>query len=92
MALRTNMNKALTFIGLTTLTDEEFDAADLDEDASDLDQFNALKHVLSERGAQSNSYRRLTSYFKAKGLQFSTSETDEKPPAKSNVYLGSPLE
>jgi hypothetical protein len=90
VAIRVTLNKALTFIGQATLTDEEFTTLDLDDDASDLDQYNGLKSVINERGGTPAVFRRLASYYKAKGLTFS--DDDEAPPAKTNVYMGSALE
>jgi hypothetical protein len=90
MAIRADLNEVLVFIDCETLTDEEFDALDVDSDSTDREQFDALKSVLASREAVSNSYARLTSYFKAKGLTFTDDEVE--PLEATNIFLGAALE
>ncbi len=89
--MRAILNAILQFIGAESLTDDEYAALSLEISASDQDKYNALKGVLASREAVSNMYRRLTSYFKAKGMVFSDEAAADMPILKTNVFVGSPL-
>lgn len=88
--MRATLNAILAFIGATSLTDEEWESLELSEDPSERDQFNALKYILVQREAVSDMYRRLVSYFKAKGMSFGD-ESSSAAIGSSNIFVGSPL-
>jgi acyl transferase domain-containing protein len=84
MSLRSDLNGILTFIGTSTLTDEEYEIADeAIEDSSDSSEvYNGLTLVLDERELVSTMHDRLKYYYLAKGVSF-TVDT-----AKSNIFVG----
>lgn len=87
--MRDILNGILVFIGAESLTDEEWNSLDIDDGADQEAQFNALKFILSSREAVSDMYRRLTCYFKAKGMVFGEESNSEI--GSSNIFLGSVL-
>lgn len=88
--MRTTLNGILQFIGASSLTDEEWNSLDADALDSDRLRFDALKGVLASRESVSEMYRRLVSYFKAKGMTFGDDEPTEALES-SNIFVGSSL-
>jgi hypothetical protein len=87
--MRAFLNAVLTFIGAASLTDLEYDFAsgELDDTASDSDNYAVLDSILEDRGSVSQSRDRLRYYYIAKGL-----ELGEVDAAQSNILLGGSLE
>lgn len=89
MTLREWLNAVLSFIGATSLTDEEYDGINfLGLTALDYNQaaYDQLAAVLSAREAISTMQDRLVAVFKAKGTDVIAVET-----GFSNIYLGDVL-
>lgn len=85
--MRDDLNAILTFIGTESLTDEEFEAVDLDNMDDQVAVYEALKVVLEDRELGSAMTTRLQNYFLAKG----TSVVSPSSP-DSNIWVGSSLE
>ena len=85
--MRDFLNGILTFIGSTSLTDEEFDALTIESYGYDQATYQALAHVLEARESISTLQDRLVSYFEAKGVSVTANET-----GKSNIFIGAVLE
>jgi len=84
------LNAILTFIGATSLTDDEFDDLDVDEDTAAADVYQALAAVLGAREAVSSQTERLRNYFLAKGVVIDPApEVDE---TKTQIFLGADLD
>jgi hypothetical protein len=83
--MRATLNAILAFIGTTSLTDEEFDSMDVDEESNSRDIYEALLLILDARGDIVNYQERLRYYYLAKGTSF------EAATGKSNIFVGSSL-
>jgi hypothetical protein len=86
--LRDFLNAILVFIGSTSLTDDEFDAVDLETAAYDQATFAALSLVLDSRESVSSLQDRLKWFFQSKGVSVS----EVVPAGKTNIYIGDVLE
>ena len=84
--MRDFLDAILAFIGTTSLTDDEFDAIQVDEQVLSFDLYNELGSVLNARESVSNTLTRLTHYFLAAGV-----EVSEPSAAKSNIFIGDSL-
>lgn len=84
--IRDILNSILTFIGAENLTDDEFDGLTISAAAYDAITYAALDELLSTRQAVSSQRDRLTFFFKAKGVDISS--TDQ---GTSNILIGSVL-
>lgn len=84
--LRDDLDEILTFIGAETLTDEEFDSVDIENEDNARDVYEALLAVINSRELVSNMAERLRAYYAAQGTTF---EQDNR--AKSNIFIGSRL-
>lgn len=82
---RDDANLILEFIGAESLTDEEWESMDLDEESNDLDMYNALSAVLAEREDVTDMQARLNYYYAAQGISFTEAE------GSSNIFVGSEL-
>jgi hypothetical protein len=85
-ALREFLNAILSFIGTTSLTDNEFDALPIDSAAYNSATYEALAGVLQSRESVSTIKDKLYFYFKARGV-----EVTEVSTGRSNIFLGSVL-
>jgi hypothetical protein len=90
MSLRTFLDEVLDFIESESLTDLEYSnlPAGLSQEYSK-ETYEALRGVVTSRDAVSDTYRRLASYFKAKGVDLSS--TPARIPT-SNILIGGVLE
>lgn len=86
--MRAFLNGILTFIGSTSLTDDEFDSIDLESAGYDQPTFAALSLILESRESVSDMQNRLKLFFQAKGVTVS----DVVPEGKTNIYIGDVLE
>lgn len=81
--MRDYLNAVLTFIGAESLTDDEFDAIELENTLDQVANYNALLDVLQARELVSDMTSRLEHYYLAKGVQVTTPNN-----AVSNIYVG----
>ena len=87
--MRDWLNAILSFIGATSLTDEEYEGIDTDlltVQTYDQASYDALANVLEVREAVSTQQDRLVSFYAAKGVNVTANDT-----GKSNIYLGDVL-
>lgn len=84
--MREFINGILSFIGTSSLTDEEFSSISLSSYGYDQATYEAIAGVLTSRNSISTMHDRLASYFKAKGVELTEVET-----GKSNILVGSVL-
>lgn len=85
--MRDYLNAILAFIGVESLTDEEFDAIELEDTDNLVDNYNALLGLLESREAISESRTRLQYYFLAKGADVGS----DSPSGSSNIFVGNCL-
>lgn len=85
--MRDFIDSILTFIGTSSLTDNEFDSLTIQAAAYDVETYNAIWAILDSRESISTLGDRLTYYFQAKGLEITTPSS-----AKSNILVGGVLE
>ena len=84
--MRDFLNAILSFIGATSLTDNEFDALEIDSATYDAATYSALSGVLVSRESISTLHEKLAFYFQAKGVSITVTNT-----GKSNIFLGGVL-
>jgi hypothetical protein len=84
--MRDFLNGILTFIGSTSLTDEEFDTVQSTSTVYNQSTYDDLALILQSRESVSTYQDRLISFYKAKGLDVTAAST-----AKSNILIGSVL-
>lgn len=87
--MRTFLNGILSFIGSESLTDAEYAA--LPEglvEAYDRANYEALKTVVQNREAVSGQLKRLSEFFKAKGVDLTGVPSRD---AKSHIFIGGAL-
>lgn len=87
--MRSFLDAILAFINAESLTDEEFEGIDLDEQAYNKETYLALRAVLEGRELVSDQVKRLKLYFIAKGVDVSSTPTIPTP--KSNIFIGDAL-
>jgi hypothetical protein len=85
--MRDFLDAILSFIGASSLTDDEFESIELENTNDQVANYNALHTILEDREAVSATLSRLEYYFSAKGV--SVSEADS---ASSNIFVGAPLD
>lgn len=85
--MRDFLDAILAFVGSESLTDEEFDGIDLEEEEYTQETYDALKAVLESREGVSSQLTRLAHYFEAKGVDVDDSEAT---PA-SEIFFGDEL-
>lgn len=85
--MRDFLNGILTFIGASSLTDEEFETATSELPLYDQSTYDDLSSILKSREMVSTYLDRLNAYYKAKGVSIS-----EANNGKSNILLGGKLE
>ncbi len=88
--MRDFLDAILEFIGSESLTDEEFDAIELEDEEYTTEVYEALKLVLEGRENVSGQAKRLKLYFVAKGV--SLDGTTANPLPSSNIFIGGSLE
>lgn len=89
-SMRDWLNGILTFIGATSLTDDEYNSINfvgLEVLVYNQSAYDELTKVLSSRELVSNTQDRLTALFQAKGAEITPAQT-----GKSNILLGGRLE
>jgi hypothetical protein len=87
--MRDWLNAIFSFIGTSSLTDEEYSGIDqtgLVVQTYNQQAYDQLAAILETREAVSTMRDRLVAFFKAKGLDVSAIDT-----AKSEIYLGDVL-
>lgn len=84
--MRAILNAILSFIGSTSLTDNEYDSLEIEDTSDDLANYEALLAVLDSREDVSTQKERLEQYYLAKGVAVS-----EPVVAKSNILVGGEL-
>jgi len=84
--LRAFVDAILSFIGSTSLTDEEFGWITITSQTYTSALYLEIMGVLDARESVSSTRDRLTSYFEAKGVTVT-----EPSAAQSKIYLGSDL-
>jgi hypothetical protein len=84
--MRDFLNAILAFIGSESLTDDEFDSVDIDDDENNSEVYNALLLILDGRESVTDMASRLKYYYLAKGVSFASDDQ-----GKSNVFIGSKL-
>lgn len=84
--MRDFLNAILSFIGAESLTDEEFDSVTIEDTNEPFEVYTQLSQILQSRESVSGMQDRLWYYYKAKGFDFSQSET-----GTSNIYVGGGL-
>lgn len=93
MDLREFLDAIFSFINIDSISDDEWDdilePLDLEEEYS-LATYKGLKAVLASRESISNSYLKLGSYYKAKGVDLS--EPEVAPTPITNIFVGGVLE
>lgn len=82
--MRDFLNAILDFIGVESLTDEEYDSLGVSAQVYNKTNYTALKGVLEDREEVSDTLDRLKYFFLAKGVAITT---DAKTP-KSNILIG----
>ena len=88
--MREWLNAILTFIGSTSLTDDEYNSINflnIENGVYNQAAYDGLAKVLTEREDMSSMQERLAGFFRAKGLT-SLSPLDT---AKSQILVGIPL-
>lgn len=84
--MRSFLNSILAFIGRESLTDAEYSGLPSGlTQAYTIENFNALKTILIDRGNFQSSVLRLEGVFQAKGIVISGKV------ATSNIFVGSAL-
>lgn len=84
--MRDFLNSILSFIGSTSLTDDEFETVEATHPIYDQATYNDLSRILQGRENVSIFQDRLTKYYQAKGVDVAPRNT-----ATSNIFIGSPL-
>lgn len=85
--MRAFLNAVLAFIGVPSLTDEEFEALTLESTDDAAEVYAALSQVLIARESVSAAHDRLVFYYQAMGV-----EVTPAPLAKSNILIGGGME
>lgn len=90
--LREDLDTILTFIGSTSLTDEEAEIAEgmIDDENNKEEVYNALLAVLDSREQVSTMRQRLRYFYLAQGVTFAQ-DGDSPFKVKSNILIGSVL-
>lgn len=88
--MRDFLDAILSAIGSESLTDEEFDGLDLENEAYDRETYEALHALLIARESITDQTIRLQFFFLARGVDLSESG-DAKPPV-SEVLIGDALD
>lgn len=85
--MRDYLNAILEFIGVESLTDEEFDAIELEDTVDQVAVYNVLLGILEDRELISEMRTRLQNYFLAQGTEVVL------PPAPvTNIFVGGCIE
>lgn len=85
--MRDFIDAVLEFIGVATLSDEEFDALTIEAADFDAETYAAIDAVLDSREDISSAKDRLLYYFKAAGVDVGPIESP-----KSQIFVGGALE
>ena len=88
--MREWLNAILTFIGATSLTDEEYNSINflnIENGVYNQAAYDELAKVLEARESMSTMQERLAGFFRAKGL----TELTPLDVAKSEILVGIPL-
>ena len=86
--MRDFIDGILTFIGTSTMTDEEFESFTIDSYGYDQETYEAiLAMVVAYRDGVSVLPERLKAYFEAKGVAI----TDPASTANSQIFVGADL-
>lgn len=87
--MREFLDSILTFIQSESLTDEEFETIELEDESYTVETYLALRTILEAREGVSDQVERLRTYFMARGVDVNA--TPEVPTPVSNIFIGSPL-
>lgn len=86
--MRDTLDEILAFIGTSSMTNDEYDLIELEDDELDdlLRVYAELSKVLDSRAEISTYRERLRYYFLAQGASISVAQAT--PPARSNILIG----
>lgn len=87
--MREFLDSILTFIQSESLTDEEFETIELEDESYSVETYLALRTILEARENVSDQVERLRTYFMARGVDVDA--TPDVPTPVSNILIGSPL-
>lgn len=87
--MRDFLDAILAFIQSESLTDDEFETIELEDQTYTLATYEALKTVLQSRENISGQGKRLKLYFISRGVDLDSAGAVK--PAKSEIYIGSDL-
>lgn len=82
--MRAFVDSILSFINSWSLSDEEYQSLEIDEQAYTVETYTAIKTILEGRESVSTYVSRLTAYFTAKGIDVG----DGTITAKSEILIG----
>lgn len=85
--MRDFLNSILAFIGLESLTDDEFETLEIESYGYDNDTYLALSDILKSRESVSTAQDALRHYFLAKGAELETVSV-----GRSNIFIGAALD
>lgn len=80
--MRDFLNAILTFLSLSSLTDDEFDSLEIESAGLDVETYEALDAIVAARDSVSDARDRLRYYFLAKGVSITEVE------GSSNILVG----
>jgi hypothetical protein len=83
--MRDFLDAILEFIDSESLTDNEFNSIDLDDEEYTFEVYQALRTIIDDRETVTDQAAKLIAYFTARGVDVS-GETAETP--KSNIFIG----
>jgi len=81
--MREILDAILSFIGAESLTNEEFASITITEGATEVEKYEALLAVITDRESISDMATRLSYYFKAQGVA-----VDDPDTGNSNIFVG----
>lgn len=84
--MREFLNSILNFIGLSYLTDDEFNSLEIDAAGWDNVTYLALDSIVAARDSVSDARQRLRYVFQSKGVAI-----EDLDLGQSQIFIGSPL-
>lgn len=86
--MRAFLNAILAFIGSASLSDEEWDGVEVEEQEYSQEVYDELKAILEARENVSTQLQKLVYYFKAKGVDVENQDRT----AQSQIFVGAKIE
>jgi hypothetical protein len=90
--LRQVLNRIFIFIGVETLSDDEYNSLTINLDSNSIETYQALLAILETRDSVSQSKDRLRYYFQAKNAAIEEPDEDTFGDDESNILVGSSLQ